>query len=148
MRGDWGETYCPLFLVEEVLGLGPATEEEDGLANGLASSRLCGAFLDEGAERSNTGPWADHDDRLGWVGRQLEVRVADVDGDVDTIVFISWAGDFVGEPVWVWVQVALLLLLKCQEVICGDALERLGARWEINGLDNGSDGDLVLLNQR
>jgi hypothetical protein len=58
------QTYLPFFLVEEVLALLPAAEEQDRLSDVLAVASHLGALLDETSERRDTGAGADHDDGL------------------------------------------------------------------------------------
>jgi len=70
-----------------------AAEEQDCFSDGLAGLGLGGALLDEGAEGGDTRSGADHDDGLGGVRGELEVGVADMDGDVDTVVLVAGAGD-------------------------------------------------------
>lgn len=60
----WGLTYLPFFLVEEVLALLPAAEEQDSLPDVFAVASHFRALLDETSERRNTGTGTDHDDRL------------------------------------------------------------------------------------
>jgi hypothetical protein len=72
-KGWASRTYLPFLLVDEILVLLPAAEEQDSLANNLAVASHLGALLDETSERRDTGTGADHDDRLRRVGRQLEV---------------------------------------------------------------------------
>ena len=57
-------TYFPLLLVEEILALLPAAEEQDGLADVLAIASHFRALLDETSERRDTGAGTDHDDWL------------------------------------------------------------------------------------
>jgi len=57
-------TYLPFLLVEEVLALLPAAEEQDGLADVLAVPGHFRALLDETPERRDTGTGANHDDGL------------------------------------------------------------------------------------
>lgn len=128
--------------------LGPASEEQNRLSDWGSGSSLRSTLLDESTERSDTGSGANHDNRLGWVGGELEVGVADVYGDVDAIVLVPGAGDLVGKSVGVWVGVAVLLLLECQEVVGGYTLEGVRARGQLDGLDHSGDGDLGLLDER
>ena len=58
------ETYLPFFLVNEVLTLLPAAEEQDSLADVLAIASHFRALLDETSERRNTSTGANHDDGL------------------------------------------------------------------------------------
>ena len=57
-------TYLPFLLVEEILALLPAAEEQNGLSDVLAIASHFRALLDETSERRDTGTGADHDDGL------------------------------------------------------------------------------------
>jgi len=118
-RGDEREfvaqgflVLLPFVTVKEVFRLLPTSEEEEGAADVLSCFGLGSAFLDERAEGCNAGTGSDHDDGFGGVGRELEVRVADVYGDVNAIVLVAWTGDFVGKTVGIRRGIAVLLLLE------------------------------------
>jgi hypothetical protein len=63
--GLWDRTYCPLLLVEVVLLLGSASEEEDRLSDGGSGGSLRSTLLDEGAEGCDSGSRTDHNDWSG-----------------------------------------------------------------------------------
>jgi len=126
----------------------PAAEEQDGLADDLAVAGHLSALLDEASEGCDTGTGADHDDRLRRVGGELEVRVADVDRDVDAVILVARSGDGVVEAVRVGVRVTVLLLLQGEEVVGCDTLDYVRCTRDFDGLDDGCDGDLLGLDER
>ena len=77
-----------LLLVDVVLVLVAATEEQVRLADGFALLLLPGAFLDEPPERGQTRPRADHDDRGLRSIREPELRPANEAGDLEARVAV------------------------------------------------------------
>lgn len=67
---------------------------------------------------------------------------------MNAIILVARARDVVSETVRIWVRVAMLFLLQCKEVVCGDTLKRIWSTGNMQGLNDSSDGDLVLLSQR
>ena len=63
-RSRSGTAHLPLLLVDVVLGLLPAAEEQQSLTNAVAVLGLLSALLHETTERRDTGTGTDHDDRL------------------------------------------------------------------------------------
>jgi hypothetical protein len=118
-------THLPFLFVHEILSGFPAPEEEDRLANLLAILRHLAPLTNEPTEGSNTGTGANHDDRLGWVRGELEVGVADVDRDLEAVIFVAWAVNLVREAKGSRVRVAILLLLESKEVVGRDTAERI-----------------------
>lgn len=140
--------YLELILVDEILITLATSEEQHGSTNLLALGGQSSTFLDETAERSNTSTGTNHDDGLGGVGGELEVRVADVDGHVDAVVLVAGTSDRISQTMRIGRRITILLLLESQEVVGGDTLDHVRGTRQTNGLDNSSNADLVLLNRR
>jgi len=141
-------TYLELLLVEEVLIALTATEEQQSSSDLLTLGSKSCTLLDETAERSNTSTGTNHDNGLRGIGRQLEVGMTDVNGNVDTIILVARTGNGVSQAVGVGRGVAILLLLQSQKIVGSDTLNHMRSTRQTNGLDNSSNADLVLLNQR
>lgn len=146
--GSWRDTDLELVFIHEILSPLAAAEKQNGTTNVDAVARLLSTFLDEASERSNTSSGADHDDGLGGVGRQLEVGVADVNRDVDAIVLVAGAVQLVGQTKGRRVGVSVLLLLQSEQVVGGDATERVFSTNDHGRLDDGGDGNLLGLDER
>lgn len=136
-------TYLPLVLVHEVLGRLAAAKEEQSLANLLAVLGLLHALTDEATHGRNTGTGTNADDGLGGIRGELEVGVADMNGDVDTIVLVTGASEFVGKTKRARFGLAVLLLLEREEVVGGDTAEGVITTRKLGTFDNGSDGNLL-----
>lgn len=83
------QTYLPLLLVQEVLISITATKEQNRRSNVLATFSQSSSFLDEATERRNASTGSDHDDGFGRIRRQLEIGVANMDWDVNSIVLVA-----------------------------------------------------------
>ena len=118
-------TYIPFIFVKPIFSLPSATVEKDCLANILAIFGLLGAFLHEAAEGRDTSARTDHDDGFAWVGGEFEVGVADMDRNVEAVVFIAGTIDGVGEAVGRWFGVTVLLLFEGEEVVRGNAFDNV-----------------------
>ena len=105
-------TYIPFGLVQEVLRLPPATEEQHRFANRLTGLGLGRSFLEKGAERGNARSRSDHDDGFRGIRGQLEVGVANMNRHMETIVLVAWARDDIVQTVWIWMGLSMLLLLQ------------------------------------
>lgn len=141
-------TYLPLRLVHEILSRLSASKEQESLANFDSILSLLGTFLNESTERGNTSSRANHDDGLTRVRGQLEVGVTNMDRNVNTIILVARTHDFVALTKGCGVGVTILLLLQGQEIVGGNAAERITTSRNHLGLNDGSDGNLLRLDQR
>ncbi|KAI6759516.1 hypothetical protein HG530_010196 [Fusarium avenaceum] len=71
-----------------------------------------------------------------------------MDGNMDTIVLVAGACELVGLTERCWVRVTILLLLQGKEIVCGNSAERIISARNLLGFNDGSDRDLLRLNQR
>ena len=65
--------------------------------------------------------------------------------DVNTVVLVAGTGNSVVEAMGIGVGVSVLLLFEGQQVVGSNTLESVWRAWLLDGLDDGSDGDLVFL---
>lgn len=136
-------TYLPFVLVHEILGRLAAAKEEQSLANLLAVLGLLDALADETTHGSDTGTRTNADDGLGGIRGELKVRVADMDRNVDAVVLVAGAGDFVGKTEGAGLGIPVLLLLECEEVVGGDTAEGVITTGKLGTFDDRSDGNLL-----
>jgi hypothetical protein len=142
-----GDTYLEFVLVDVVLVALATSEEQKGSSDLLALGSESSTFLDETTEGSDTSSRTNHDDGLGRIRRQLEVGVADVNRNVNSVVLVARAGDGVGQTVGIGLRVTILLLLQGQEVVGGNTLDHVRGTGQANRLDDSGDADLILLDQ-
>ena len=138
-----GLTYLPFVLVHEILGRLAAAKEEQSLANLLAVLGLLNALADKATHGSDTGTGTNADDGLGGIRGELEVGVADMDGNVDAVVLVTRTHDFVRKTKGAGLRVTVLLLLESEEVVGGDTAEGIITAGKLGGLDHGGDRDLL-----
>lgn len=140
-------TYLPFILVEEILVTVTAAKEQNSSADLLALGSQSSTFLNEPTERSDTSAGTDHDDGSRGIRGQLEVGVADVNWDMDSIVLVAWTSDIVSLAVGIGRWVSVLLLLQSKKVVRGDTLDDVGSTGQASRLHNSSNTDLVLLDK-
>ena len=148
MRGARVVTYFPFTLVEEILGASATPIEENRLPDFLAGLCLRGPLLDKASEGGNTGAGPDHDDGLGGIRWELEVRVPYVNRNMDAVVFVTRAVDSVCEAVRIGIRITVLFLLECEEIIRRNALENVFGARHADLFDDSGDGNFGLLGQR
>jgi hypothetical protein len=112
-------TYLPLVCVDKILCPLSAAKEKHGFADCLTIACLLSTFLNETAEWSNTS----------------------------TVVLVSRTVDCILQSMRVRVRVAMLLLLKSQQVVGSNTLQHVRSSWNLDGFHNSGDRDLVLLHQ-
>ena len=147
-RRESGNAYIPLILIQKVLVPVPTSEKEYRPPDLIAPLRYRSSLLDEAAERCDARAGTDHDNRLGGIRRQLEVRMADMHRHMDAIVLVPRSIDRIRQTMGIRMLFPMLSLLQRKQVIRRHAANDVLRVRDADLLHDRRDRNLLLLHER